>query len=63
MSHKERQEFLKTSELAKLFGVDHLLPEIEDWVSPPPKSTKTITVKARYVGRTKPLSYYLEDDE
>ncbi|WP_414551654.1 hypothetical protein [Anabaena sp. CCY 0017] len=30
MNHAERQAFMKTSSLGKLFGVSHLLPEIED---------------------------------
>jgi hypothetical protein len=29
----------------------------------PLKTKMIITVKARYIGRTKPLPYYLEDDE
>lgn len=37
--------------------------EILEWVSPLPKSTKTITVKAKYVGRAKPKLYYLETNE
>lgn len=34
----------------------------EDYISPPPKDTKTIIVKAKYVGRAKPKLYYLEGD-
>jgi len=30
MNHSERQKFLKTSGLAKLFGVNHLLPKVEE---------------------------------
>jgi hypothetical protein len=30
MTHAERQAFLKTSGLGQLFGVDHLLPEVEE---------------------------------
>ncbi len=30
MTHAERQAFLKTSRLGEIFGVAHLLPEIED---------------------------------
>ncbi|MEG3862147.1 hypothetical protein [Microcoleus sp. herbarium12] len=30
MTHAQRQAFLKTSRLGKIFGVAHLLPEIED---------------------------------
>jgi len=29
MTHAQRQAFLKTSHLGKLFGVAHLLPEVE----------------------------------
>ena len=29
MSHAERQKYLKTSGLGELFGVNHLLPEVE----------------------------------
>ena len=29
MTHAERQKYLKTSGLGKLFGVAHLLPEVE----------------------------------
>lgn len=66
LSHKERQEFLKTFGLAEILEVDHLLPEVEDWdyyITPPPKNTRTITVKMKYVGRAKSKPYYLEDDE
>lgn len=47
MPHKEKQIFLKTSRLAKIFGVSHLLPEvedIEDWDSPL-KTKRTIQLK------------------
>ncbi|MEH2466746.1 protochlorophyllide oxidoreductase [Nostoc sp.] len=30
MTHAQRQAFLKTSPLGKLFGVAHLLPEVEE---------------------------------
>ncbi|WP_234017082.1 protochlorophyllide oxidoreductase [Nostoc sp. 'Lobaria pulmonaria (5183) cyanobiont'] len=30
MTHAQRQAFLKTSSLGQLFGVAHLLPEVED---------------------------------
>lgn len=30
MTHAQRQAFLKTSPLGQLFGVAHLLPEVED---------------------------------
>jgi hypothetical protein len=30
MTHAQRQAFMKTSSLGKLFGVAHLLPEIEE---------------------------------
>ena len=30
MTHAQRQAFLKTSRLGEIFGVAHLLPEIED---------------------------------
>ncbi|WP_445630277.1 protochlorophyllide oxidoreductase [Nostoc sp. DSM 114167] len=30
MTHTQRQAFLKTSPLGQLFGVAHLLPEVED---------------------------------
>ncbi|BDI16756.1 hypothetical protein ANSO36C_25580 [Nostoc cf. commune SO-36] len=30
MTHAQRQAFLKTSSLGQLFGVTHLLPEVED---------------------------------
>ena len=30
MTHAQRQAFLKTSHLGQLFGVAHLLPEVED---------------------------------
>jgi hypothetical protein len=30
MTHAERQAFMKTSRLGKLFGVSHLLPEVEE---------------------------------
>lgn len=30
MTHAQRQTFLKTSPLGKLFGVAHLLPELEE---------------------------------
>jgi hypothetical protein len=33
MTHAQRQAFLKTSSLGKLFGVAHLLPEIEETTS------------------------------
>ena len=29
MTHTERQKYLKTSGLGKLFGVAHLLPDVE----------------------------------
>ncbi|MHC5597945.1 MAG: protochlorophyllide oxidoreductase [Nostoc sp.] len=29
MTHAQRQAFLKTSPLGKLFGIAHLLPEVE----------------------------------
>lgn len=33
MTHAERQAFMKTSPLGQLFGVSHLLPEVEDLMS------------------------------
>lgn len=33
MTHAERQAFMKTSPLGQLFGVSHLLPEVEDLTS------------------------------
>ena len=48
----------------KIQSVDE--DNIEDWdyyVSPPPKIIKTFSAKVKYVGRAKPLPYYLEDDE
>lgn len=60
----ERQKFLKTSGLAKLLGVDHLLPEVSDldtWTSPAPKKIGIFTMKAQYKGRSKPLRYLLDE--
>jgi len=62
MTHSERQKFLKTSGLAELFGVDHLLSEVEEWNSVPPKTSITLAVKAQYKGRKKPSKYILEDE-
>ena len=62
----ERQRFLKTSGLAKILGVDHLLPEVDElntWVSPPSKKIGTFTVRAQYKGRSKPLSYVLDEEK
>ncbi|WP_227788822.1 MULTISPECIES: hypothetical protein [unclassified Nodularia (in: cyanobacteria)] len=33
MTHAERQAFMKTSPLGQLFGVSHLLPEVEGLMS------------------------------
>ncbi|QIR36361.1 protochlorophyllide oxidoreductase [Tolypothrix sp. PCC 7910] len=33
MTHAQRQDFLKKSSLGKLFGVAHLLPEVEEITS------------------------------
>lgn len=65
MTHSERQKFLKTSGLAKLFGVDHLLPEVEEidtWNPVPPKNSINLTMKAQYKGRKKPMKYVLDNE-
>lgn len=62
----ERQKFLKTSGLAKILGVDHLLPEVDEldtWTSPPLKKMGTFTMKAQYKGRKKPLPYVLDEEK
>ncbi|EAW43985.1 protochlorophyllide oxidoreductase [Nodularia spumigena CS-584] len=44
MTHAERQAFMKTSPLGQLFGVSHLLPEVEDLTSSNHASTDKATV-------------------
>lgn len=42
MTHAERQAFLKTSGLGEIFGVAHLLPEVEEVTNKAPQKSSSL---------------------
>ena len=42
MTHAERQAFLKTSRLGEIFGVAHLLPEVEEVTNKAPQKSSSL---------------------
>lgn len=42
MTHAERQAFLKTSRLGEIFGVAHLLPEVEGLTNKAPQKSSSL---------------------